>query len=653
LLKQYKIEFTNKCLIYHTGRIDRLKITIRKIWNRKIKSRKSKNAKEKIAKIKNKKITIRNFVVLGIGIVLVVSTIYILENRRKINNYTTLVVDYTDSSEMESDIVKMTQLSLLTTDKNGDIVYNGAASDISLKYDSSSDTTKVVINLSSKLSFSDGVKLTADDVVFSYYWLLDETGNRDSAVANLPIVGLEEYTYNSSNVEQILTAARAELDKPTDSTKTLIAKNVIAPFLTSQLEWVRTLYGVSEYADLTSKYPVAKDLFAYLYAPKEKYNSATHDEAAVLAEVISEYGYDYDSLGYAYTGDYDYFKKDALLQAIEVVSKTTNRGDSVSQVSGIKQVSDTSVEITIKGFDSSYIYDVCDIFVLPKHMYNSTLEVGSSIDCAVGAGKYTVSERTDNAVSLIANPKFYGTKPLNLNVRLDCSKIAENSYKLSYNTNAYGYVGFNVNNVNVNGDPLSKESCELRSNLSKAFTQDLPSDIVLSPAEYTIYIGADGTGNHPAMEAIKQAVTRLAVYHIKLNIKDVVDENVMWEAIDSGKAQMWCGVWNEKLTPQFTQKYYSTSINSHNASYNPYKIISADLDALIDEYNICKDKTDLRTKYEQIKSEIASYSIEQVLYNKSKTVYFSPMPKNAEKVFKNVNNKYDWINEIGNIKIVN
>ena len=581
-----------------------------------------------------------------------VSAIVLLSNRRKINNVTTLVVDYTDSTEMESDIVKMTQLSLLTTDKNGDIVYDGVASHISLEYDSSSDTTKVEIKLSDKLGFSDGYKLTADDVVFSYYWLLDELENRDSAFANLPIVGLDEYTYNSSNVEQLLLAARAELDKPTDSTKTLIANNVIAPFLTSQLEWVRSLYGVSNYADLTSKYPVAKDLFAYLYAPKETYNSATHDEAAVLLEVISEYGYDYDSLGYAYTGNYDYFQKAALLQAIEVVSRSTDRGSSVSEVSGIKKISDTSVEITLKGFNSSYIYDACDVYVIPKHRYNHTSEVGTTIDCTVGAGKYAVSERNDTAVNLIANPNYVGTKPLNTNVRLDCNSIAENSYKLTYDTNAYCYVGFNVNNVNVKGDPLSKESCDLRSNLSKAFTQDLPTDITFSPAEYTIYICAEGTGNHPAMDAIKEAANRLATYNIKLNIKDVADESVMWEAVNSGKAQMWCGVWNEKSTPQFTQKYHSSSINSYNSSYNPYKIANADLDSMIDDYNICKDKSELDTKYEQIKSKIASFAIEQVLYNKTKTIYLSPLPKNADKVFNDVNIKYNWINEIGNIKIV-
>ena len=603
-------------------------------------------------KTENKKIKIRNIMILGICIVLVVSAVVLLSNRRKINNVTTLVVDYTDSTEMESDIVKMTQLSLLTTDKSGDIVYDGAASHISLEYDSSSDTTKVEIKLSDKLGFSDGYKLTADDVVFSYYWLLDELANRDSKFANLPIVGLDEYTYNSSNVEQLLTAARAELDKPTASTKTLIADKVIAPFLTSQLEWVKSLYGVSKYADLTSKYPVAKDLFAYLYAPKETYKSAAHEEAAVLLEVISEYGYDYDSLGYAYTGSYDYFQKEALLQAIEVVSRSTDRGNSVSEVSGIKKISDTSIEITLEGFDSSYIYDVCDIYVIPRHKYNRTSEVGTTIDCTIGAGKYTVSERNDTAVNLIANPKYIGTKPLNKNVRLDCNSIAENSYKLSYDTNAYCYVGFNVNNVNVKGEPLSKESCDLRSKLSKAFTQDFPTDITFSPAEYTIYICAEGTGNHPAMDAIKEAANRLAIYNIKLNIKDVADEGVMWEAVNSGKAQMWCGVWNENLTPQFTQKYHSASINSYNSSYNPYKITNADLDSMIDDYNVCKDKTGLDTKYAQIRNKIESYAIEQVLYNKSKTIYLSPAPKNADKVFKDVNIKYNWINEIGNIKIV-
>lgn len=577
-------------------------------------------------------------------------------NSRKINSQIPMVVNYTDTEQMKNDLMKLTQLSLLTTDEQGDIIYKGTAADIEQKYYSADDITKITIKLSSKLKFSDGDDLTADDLVFSYYWLLNEESNRNSAVASLPLTGLDEYRFDSANASSMLPAARTELENPSDATKTLIADNVIKPFLTSQLEWAKSLYASGEDVELTGKFASAKDLFANLYAPKAKYNSLNDDETAVLAEVISEYGCDYDSLGYAYAGDYDYFENQALKQAFVTVSKSMDKGASVSKVSGIKKTSDSTVEITIKGYDASYVYDVCDIYIIPKHKYESTANVGKSIDYTIGAGMYTVKEISENEVKLIANSKYCGIEPLNTNLTItnnvDSNNVASNNaYTLSYETNSYCYVGFNVNTVNVNKEPLSQASCELRKNISKAFTGDSIADVKMNAAEYTIYIDADGIGNHPAMATVNEAIVKLAAAGIKLNVIDTSDESVMWEAVNSGKAQMWCGVWNEKRTPEFEQKYSSASINSYNASYNPYKINSPELDTMIKDYNLCKDNSKLSTKYTQMKSKIDAYAIEQILYKKTKTVSISPEPLNASSVFEKVSSNYDWINEIGNIKI--
>lgn len=637
------------------------KVKNNKIMNSADKANRMGKAKKSQDRHRVRKLRYRSAIAGGMVLILVVVGTAVLVNvfgkkQRKINNEIPLAVAYANRTEMENDIVELTQMSLLQTDTKGEVVYDQTGVDLNQEYDSEKDMTKITINLKSNLKFSDGEELTADDVIFSYYWLLDEKANRDSAVANMPIEGLNEYKYGSSNSDDILAAAKTELENPTDSTKSLIADKVIAPFLTSQLEWVKTLYGNTKYATLTSQYPQAKDLFAYLYAPKEKYKSSNHDEASVLAEIISEYGCDYGSLGYAYKGDYEYFEEDAQKQAFEIVSQNMDKGNSVSEVSGIKKINSTKVEITVNGYDASYLYDISDIYIIPKHKYASTAEVGDHIDCSTGAGMYTLTNQSDEEASLTANPEYCGEKPLNTNVTLTCGKEQQqDAYALAYNTNAYAYIGVNPNTMNVNGDALSQESCDLRKNILKAFTGEELSDLsgmAGQTGEYAIYIGADGTGNHPAMETIKKAAEKLAAVGIKLNIIDTADENVMWEAVKSGKAQMWCGVWNEKLTPQFTQKYHSSKINGNDASCNPYKLNSPELDAMIEDYNSCTKKEKLPDKSAQIRSKIDSYGIEQSLYHKSKTVYLSPAPKNSDIVFENVNENYDWIHQIGNIQII-
>lgn len=591
--------------------------------------------------------------VIAVGVVVVcavsISTTYF--NSAKINDKIPVVANYTDTTLMADDIVRLTQLSLLNTNENGEIEYKGSAADIEQKYNSADDTTKITIKLDSSLKFSDSKDLSADDVIFSYYWLINEKSNRNSAVASLPFAGLDEFRYNSSKASAILAKAKTELEDPSDATKTLIADNIIKPFLTAQMEWAKSLYATGNRPDLTAKYASAKDLFSALYAPKEKFNSLNHDEAYVLSEVISEYGCDYDSLGYAYSGDYDYFKLEALKQAFETVSKTTDKGSAVTEISGIKKDGNNTVVITLKGYDASYIYDVCDIYVLPKHRYGNTSEVGANIDCTVGAGMYTVTESDEHEVKLKANAEYTGTRPQNTYITLKADATVSAEYTLSYDTDSYCYVGFNVNNVNVNSEPLSQASCDLRKNISKAFTDEDMSGIKISPAEYTIYICAGGAGDHPAMTRIKAAAEKLVSVGVKLNILDTDDESIMWQAVSSGKAQMWCGVWNEKTTPEFAQKYSSSSINTFDASSNPYKLNSPELDSMIKDYSSCKEIAKLSAKSTAIRNKIDTYAIEQTIYRKTNSISFLPKLKNPDKVFEKVNAKYDWTKVIGNIKI--
>lgn len=86
------------------------------------------------------------------------------------------------SSEADKQAVDLTQISLLTNDRAGRLVYKGidgelrqyngenytyyGVSDLSINYDRKSDTTTYRIVLRDDLMFSNGEKLTIDDVLF-------------------------------------------------------------------------------------------------------------------------------------------------------------------------------------------------------------------------------------------------------------------------------------------------------------------------------------------------------------------------------------------------------------------------------------------------------------------------------------------------------
>jgi ABC-type transport system substrate-binding protein len=108
----------------------------------------------------------------------------------------------------DQDVAAMTQVGLLTTDRQGNIIYNGiegetiAYNGTDYNYTGIADCT-VTINeddtvdyefvIRDDLFFSDGVHLTIDDVIFSMYVLSDPSYDGSSTFYAQPIKGMTEY----------------------------------------------------------------------------------------------------------------------------------------------------------------------------------------------------------------------------------------------------------------------------------------------------------------------------------------------------------------------------------------------------------------------------------------------------------------------------
>lgn len=113
--------------------------------------------------------------------------------------------------------VDLTQVKLVTNDRTGKIVYHGidgelrkyndenytyyGASDLSIQYDEKKDSTVYHIQIRDDLSFSDGEKLTIDDVIFSLYVFCDVSYSGTATLKEMPIKGLLNYQTNSTKAE--------------------------------------------------------------------------------------------------------------------------------------------------------------------------------------------------------------------------------------------------------------------------------------------------------------------------------------------------------------------------------------------------------------------------------------------------------------------
>ncbi|NCA66469.1 MAG: ABC transporter substrate-binding protein [Clostridia bacterium] len=108
----------------------------------------------------------------------------------------------------DQDVAAMTQVSLLASDRQGNIIYNGIEGETynyngtDYTYNGISDCTVTQntngsvyydFNIRDDLFFSDGVHLTIDDVIFSMYVLSDPSYDGSSTFYALPIKGMTEY----------------------------------------------------------------------------------------------------------------------------------------------------------------------------------------------------------------------------------------------------------------------------------------------------------------------------------------------------------------------------------------------------------------------------------------------------------------------------
>ena len=123
------------------------------------------------------------------------------------------------SGQADRQVVDLTQVYLVTNDRAGRIVYKGidgelrkyngknytyyGATDLSVKYDKKSDTSVYRIKLRDDLLFSDGEKLTIDDVIFSIYVLCDSDYKGSAILKNMPIQGLTNYLADSTKAEKL------------------------------------------------------------------------------------------------------------------------------------------------------------------------------------------------------------------------------------------------------------------------------------------------------------------------------------------------------------------------------------------------------------------------------------------------------------------
>ncbi len=293
--------------------------------------------------------------------------------------------------EGDESVMKLVGINLLTRDRAGKVImqasegeysyyqgkrylYTGPA-DIMVEYNEEADETSFTLRLKDGIFFSDGVKLTVDDLIFNLYVRLQPNFQGDGFLRGYDVVGLKNYYYNNSLAESIEISSEEiweEVFNPGETMEAYI-RQTIANVLhaeAEQSENIWTSYAALGYGNS------AVEFFYNLYGRDLNYNLLDKSLEQVCEDVIASYGLDFRALAERYAVDENFFDASMADYCREMLLNRRMQesgGEPVDYISGIVRLGDYTVKLRIHGKATDSIYDFFDMVIVPLHYYGDPL----------------------------------------------------------------------------------------------------------------------------------------------------------------------------------------------------------------------------------------------------------------------------------------
>lgn len=325
-------------------------------------------------------------------------------------------------------VYTMTQITLMTLDRAGEIVYNGIngekrtyngeeyeykyTADLSQDYDEATDITTYRAKIRDDMVFSDGHPVDIDDLIFTYYVYLDPSYTGSDTLYSYDIVGLDAYRNQLSDQfgEVVNTMIAAGPDHqwseadgwPEDlqqkfwadvtSAWNTVVQSIIdacngdyigyfeegdlGEFTLDNLKsdeglkvaWGMLFWGFGE----ASVNDDGNTIFTAAVTGREW--NMTAGERPTLADYYAE---TYE----AYGGDLDAFASveepngngnqiaPIAAKYFKEMSRATGGELTVKGIEGIKRINDYEIEIQVHGFSAPAIYSILGQIIAPLHYY--------------------------------------------------------------------------------------------------------------------------------------------------------------------------------------------------------------------------------------------------------------------------------------------
>ena len=434
-------------------------------------------------------------------------------------------------SEYDQNIWVMTSLGLLNSDRQGQIIMNGiegethAYNGTDYTYYGPADceivenadgTVDYNFTMRDDIVFSDGEKVTIDDVIFSMYVLCDPTYDGNSTLYAVPIQGMAAYRSGMTTLAKAIAAAgrdNADFTYWTEEQQTKFWDN----FDKGLVPFAQGIVDACVEAGAADEGDVAAAGAAWGFSGEAK----TVEDLAL--EIGNQYGWSFSAMEKEVGNSdalADMMDEDVYADYPTIGVKT---GDSAANISGIKKTGDYSMTVTLDKVDATAIYQL-GVTIAPMHYYGDPSlydydnnqfgfpkgdlsSVRAKTTSPMGAGPYKYIKYEDGVVYFEANDSYFlgapKTKYLNFQqcmsdddklngVITGTIDIADPTFsndsveaiekanggaldgdKITTDTVdnlGYGYLGMSAACVNVGGEPGSEASKDLRKAFATVFS---------------------------------------------------------------------------------------------------------------------------------------------------------------------------------------
>lgn len=256
--------------------------------------------------------------------------------------------------------------------------------------DGSADAKKTFdyqLTLQKGLTFSDGTEVTIDDVIFTWKVMSDPFYEGSYSLASVPVVGIQEYYYDTDNVAKY----KKKLNKNYSNSQ-ISEEDFIAYLIDTGLNgW----FDGKLPGNLDGKGTTWVD---YLQSNGYDTTGIEEDAEKILA-LLAKCEYE----NYSFTYDpYSYYKEKAHDDILK-------GGAEITEISGISKTDAYTCTISFKRAEEEDLRALTDVPILSAKYYGGFYEKGNMEKLAklnsapMGSGLYTFNGSTEEQASLIAS----------------------------------------------------------------------------------------------------------------------------------------------------------------------------------------------------------------------------------------------------------